>query len=299
VDASNPTGIDPLEWPSHLFSVLAEGGTAEQRSFLEGIADHPARADVSRLSRAPMIDIASARYVDPLPSGLTLAEMPLPRLNELRMAAYSHLGAAGVAFLDGDLGRAEEIVSEVVSLGFLLGDDGPTLIDNMVGYALIEQGGDALADLYEASGETEELARLESLREAADGAVSRLRVATPQGAESWVRSLPGIVSDSNVARGVRWELFIGITTLTPCINLQRLVFGPDQEYWDFVNEAYDDLVMWPSEDGLFELARMGWFGARADDDVGLLGRLLSISMRTGEGTCGEVVRQLEAQEALF
>jgi len=299
VDETNPTGLDPFDWPASLFSALAEAPTPERRAFLADVADHPARADLSRLARAPTIDIASARYVAPLPPELTLAEMPIPRFNELRMAAYSHLAAAGLAFMDGDVGRARELVSEVVSLGFLLSDDGPTLMDNMIGYVLVEQGGDALRDLFSAVGQTEDEDHLVALRAAADGAVSRLHFSYPEGAESWVRSLPILVADPGVARGVRWDLFIGITTLTPCLNLQRLVFGPDQDYWDFVEQAHDDLVMWPSEDGLFELARTGWFGARADAGAGFVGRLLSVSMRTGEGTCGEVVRQLEAQEALF
>jgi hypothetical protein len=108
-----------------------------------------------------------------------------------------------------------------------------------------------------------------------------------------------MVADTSVARGLRWEVFIGITTLTPCVNLQRLVFGPDPSYWNFVEAAHDQLVAWPSEEGLFERARAGWFGSRADAPGTLVGRILSISMRTGEGTCGEVVRQLEAAEALF
>ncbi len=299
IDASNPTGVHPFDWPDTLFSILSGGADAERRAFLDDVAEHPARDEFSRLARAPAIDFIAGRLEDPLPPDLALVDLPIPRFNELRGAAYSHVGAAAVAFLEGDVGRSEELLSEVVSLGFLLGDGGPTLMDNLVGYALIEQGGDALADLFSASGQEGEAARLAALRGAAEAAVSRVRFSYPEGAEAWVRSLPTMVEDPNIARGLRWEIFIGITTLTPCINLQRLVFGPDQEYWDFVNEAYEHLVAWPSEDGLFQLASAGWFGARAELGAGVVGRFLSVSMRTGDGTCGEVVRQLEAQEALF
>lgn len=299
LDEENPTGLRAVEWPDSLFAVVARGLSDPQRAYLNRIAAHPARADLSRLAHAGAVDIAGGRYVDPLPRDLTLVEVPIPRFNELRAAVYSHIGAAAAALVDGRPERAEELVSEVVSLGFLLGDDGPTIMDNLTGYSLVEEGAAAMAGLYEATGQTEEAERLSALRAATDGAVARARFRYPEGAEAWVRSLPAMVADTSVARGLRWEIFIGITTLTPCINLQRLVFGPDQEYWDFVNGAYDDLVEWRSEDGLFERARGGWFGSTEDRRASFLGRILSVSMRTGEGTCGEVVRQLEAQEALF
>jgi hypothetical protein len=295
----NPTGIEPFAWPDSLLSAMVRGVTPEQRRYLEGLAAHPARADLSRLARAAAIDVASGRYEAPLPAELTLVDIPIPRFQELRDAAYSHVGAAAAALVDGHPDRAEELLEEIVSLGFLLGDGGPTLMDNLIGYAFIEQGAQALGDLYRAIGDTERSARLTSLRAVADGAVSRSRFQYPRGTEDWVRSLPELVGDTTVARGLRWEVFIAVTTLTPCINLQRLVFGPDQEYWDFVDRAHDELVRWPSEEGLFELARAGWFGPRPGAGGTLLGGILSVSMRTGEGTCGEVVRQLESAEALF
>jgi hypothetical protein len=299
VDETNPTGVHPFEWPDSLFTVVTRGPTVEQRAYLERIAAHPSRADLSRLASAEAIDIASARYVSPLPEELTIVSMPIPRYTEFRAAAHSHVGAAAVELLSGRAGRAEELMGEIVSLGFLLGDWGPTLMDNLIGYTLIEQGARALADLYEATGETEKVMRLSDLQAAAEAAISRGGVRIPQGPEAWIRSLPSMVSDTSVPRGLRWEMFIGITTLTPCINLQHLVFGPDEEYRNFVDGAYDDLVAWPPEADLYERARAGWFGVSADSQRTLLGRILGVSMRAGEGTCGEVVRQLEATGALF
>jgi hypothetical protein len=299
LDEANATGVHPFDWPDSLISVVSRDATDGQRALLEEVAAHPARGDLSRLARAERIDIASARYEDPLPEELTLVNLPIPRYTEIRNAVHSHVAAAASELLSGRPERAEELLSEVVSLGFLLGDGGLSLMDNLIGYALVEQGAEALADLYVATGRTQEAARLAGLRATANAAVARVRFTYPEGAEAWVRSLPHIVSDTSVARGLRWEIFIGLTTLTPCINLQRLVFGPDDAYWTFVDGAYADLVRWPSEDGLFELARNGWFHTRGDTPTTLLGRLLSVSMRTGEGTCGEMVRQLEAAEALY
>ena len=42
------------------------------------------------------------------------------------------------------------------------------------------------------------------------------------------------------------------------LNLQRMVFGPDNEYERFVNRAHNALIRYPSEEQLFELARAGY-----------------------------------------
>lgn len=299
LDAPNPMGMAPQFWSDTLFSVVAGGVTPEQRAYLEAMLNHPARADFSRLARAGAIDIAGARYEDPLPAELTLENIPIPRFNEFRNAAYSHVAAAAYELLAGRPERAEEMLEEVVSVGFLLGDWGPNLIDNLVGYALVEGGARGLADLYAATGQSDKQARLSALRAASAGAVDRAGFRYPESTEAAVRSLPEMVSDTSVARGLRWDVFVGITTLTPCLNLQSMVFGPDQEYRDFVEGAHDDLVLWPSEEGLFQIARGGWFGSSPDTPTTLLGRILSISMRTGDGTCGQVLQRLQASGDLF
>ena len=51
---------------------------------------------------------------------------------------------------------------------------------------------------------------------------------------------------------------MSVTTFTPCLNLHRMVFGPDEDYELFIADARDALVAHPSEEPLFELARRGW-----------------------------------------
>ena len=191
------------------------------------------------------------------------------------------------------------LLFELISVGFLLGDNGPTLMDNIIGVALVQSGGHALENLYAATGRREALDELVGLREAADRAANRVRVLRFQGTETWVRSLPDLVFDTTAIRGLRWEYFIGVTTLTPCLNLQRMVFGPDEEYDAFLQRAHDSLVQWPSEEGLFEVASAGWLGTIESEGETWIGRLLSVSMRRGDNACGEVVRKVETARALF
>ena len=78
-----------------------------------------------------------------------------------------------------------------------------------------------------------------------------------------------------------------------------MVFGPDDEYRAFIERAHDSLVRWPSEEGLFQMAQAGWLGTIQSDRETWLGRLLSVSMRQGDGACGEIVRKVETARALF
>ncbi len=253
----------------------------------------------SASAQAGELDAASARWVTPFPVGTTVATMPIPRFAGLRAAAQVHIGAAAYELTQGRPERAETLLSEVISVGFLLDDYGPTLIDNLIGFALIESGGRALEELYAVTGRTTALNELVRLSEAANRAASRVRVGRAQGAETWVGSLPDMVFDTSAVRGLRWEYFIGVTTLTPCLNLQRMVFGPDDEYRAFIERAHDSLVRWPSEEGLFQMAKAGWLGTTPSDAETWLGRLLSVSMRRGDGACGEIVRKAETARAVF
>jgi hypothetical protein len=225
--------------------------------------------------------------------------MPIPRFGGLRAAAQAHIGAAAYELTQGRAERAETLLSEVISVGFLLSDRGPTLIEYVIGFALIESGGRALEDLYIAAGRTEAHADLLRSRAVAERASARVRVDGFRGTETWVRSLPDLVLDTSAVRGLRWEHLIGVTTLTPCLNLHRMVFGPDEEYRSFIDQARASLVRFPSEEGLFEIAEAGWLGAIQSDSDTWLGRLLSVSMRKGDGACGEVVRRIETAQALF
>jgi hypothetical protein len=111
---------------------------------LGAVAGHEALTAFSRLARPPDLDAALARWPDPLPAGMTIAELPIPRFGGLRTAAYARIGAAAFEVEQGRPERPEQMVREVISVGFLLGDHGPTLIENLIGHTIVRTGGVAL-----------------------------------------------------------------------------------------------------------------------------------------------------------
>lgn len=299
MEGENPVGAEPHRWPEDLFPRVVEDPTPDLLAFLDGIAAHPAHAAFSRLARAEGLDAVDARWGATFPPGTTAATLPIPRFGGLREGAYAHLAAAAADAARGRAVEAETKIREVVSVGFLLGDQGPTLIDNLIGHVIVGAGGTAMERFYRAEGRDADARRLREMVETAERASLRVRSDPPEGAAAYVRALPSMVLDTAAVRGLRWEYFILTATLSPCLNLHRMVFGADDDFQAFVERARRSLVRWPSEERLFEVARAGYLGAVGDGTPSPFGRFLGISMRSGPGTCADVVGRFEALKEAF
>jgi hypothetical protein len=293
-DGQNPMGIPPFAWGDSLFERLGQGTTADQRTYLADLAGHPAASDFSRLARATAVDVGSARWDLPFAPGVTVATIPIPRFGPLRNAAYARIGSAGAAFLAGRNSEAEQMLREVVSVGFLLADDGPTLIDNLIGLVLVESGGSALADFYRTSGQPGAAAEISRVRQAAEAGAALIPTEPTFGNDAWVRSLTETITDPRIARGLRWEYFVSLATLGPCLNVNRIVFGMGDDYAAFVEEARESLVRWPSDQALFDIAKRGWLGASDAAPPTMFGRIAGLYMRSDENSCGQYVRHMQA-----
>lgn len=293
-DEASPLALAPVAWGDSIFDRVEGGASPEVRAFLASVAQHPAADAFVRLAGATALDVGSARWSTPFPAGMTMATLPVPRFSRLRDAANARIAAAALSFLEGSPEEAERALSEVIAVGFLLGDEAPTLIDNLVGFSMVEAAGAALADLYRLSDRRADAAELSRLRDAADRSAAMASADPPQGHDAWVRSLPELVLDPSLVRGLRWEYLINLTTMAPCLNLNRMVFGADEAYESFFQEARAALARWPSEEALFELARYGWIGRQGGASNGPVGWVMSMYMRGGENSCARMVRHVQA-----
>jgi len=293
MESANPLGSEPHRWAEELFQRVAEGRTPEMTKYMEAVASNPAHAVFSRLARAAELDAAAGRWETTFPRGLTMASVPIPRFGELREGAYAHVAAAALAQSRGRSAEAEVLIREVISVGMLLGDQGPTLIENLIGHVVAEFGGTALERFYTVTGRDDDAGRLRAVRDAARRSAGRIHGSNPEGIESFVRSLPDLVADTGTVRGLRWEFFTLTATVSPCLNLHRMVFGPEEQYEGFVENARSSLVRWPSEEKLFDLARSGYWGAADPENQSLFGRFLGIAMRPGDGSCNNVMKRFD------
>jgi hypothetical protein len=206
------------------------------------------------------------------------------------------VAAAAAALLDGRPDDAEVLLSEVIAVGFLLRDEGPTLIDNLIGVTLVETGGTALVSLFRATGQAARAAEVSRLNQVAERASGMVWSHYPETPEAFVRSLPDMIVDPALARGMRWEFFINLATVAPCLNVHSMVFGTGGDYDAFVEEARAALVRYPSDEALFELARHGWVGTADPGPPTALGRLAALFMNTGENSCAAMVRHMSVAE---
>ncbi|MEM7413945.1 MAG: hypothetical protein AAF389_00525 [Gemmatimonadota bacterium] len=300
-DAENGAGpmqLEPHWWADSLLARVDRGLSTDQLEYMDELAGHPASELFSQLATATSLDAGSARWETPFPAGTTMATVPVPRFGAVRRAAEIQMARAAVALSSGRVEEAELRIREVITVGYLLADDGPTLIDNLIGVTLVEGGGSALAELFRASGRVEQAAELSRLVLVAEGAAGRLPARLNSSPEGFVNSLPDLVLDTTAVRGIRWEYFINLATIAPCMNVHRMVFGPGQEYSDFVEEARAALVRFPSDEALFELARYGWIGGADLSGPTWVTWLASLFMNVDENSCATMVRHMALAEGL-
>lgn len=217
------------------------------------------------------------RYVVPFDEDLASWAVPIPRYTPVRQAANTHLGAAALAGAEGRWGDAERLAREVISVGFLLIDESPYLIGSMIGRVLVERGGATLERVLRGSGQTASANILAGSAESTRRAVALMTPNRRQElrGQAFLESLPSIVADSTVTRSIRWEYLGMISGLTPCLNLQRVVFGPGDDHEQWLQEVRADLVRFAADQHLFDLTVRG-FGTNLE--AGRFARFMAISM---------------------
>ena len=131
----------------------------------------------------------------------------------------------------------------------------------------------------------------------AAAAASRSRAGTlPEDIHSLLQGVPDLVLTEGALRGLRWEYFATFNMLAPCINLHKMVFGPDETYDDWRLDARDALVRVRGERDLFELAEGGALGAGEQEMQGFLPRFLSLTLGSGgaPGSCASLIASLQS-----
>ena len=285
------TGGTPSQaWLEGVIEELGLPLPADDLAYLDSVAGHPAHAELSRLARADGLNIPAVRWSMPLPSDVTLAELAIPAPGPLRRAAYAHLARAAVQASRGETAAADTTVREVVSVGLLLADESPVVLDNLTGLDITELAGEALVALYRNTGNPNAEALAWGLA-SARRSVERARAAAPRDVASRLQAMPENALDSTFVRGVRWEYVTLLNTVGPCLNLRRVVFGPDATYRDWLARVEEELVRHPAEAELFEVARSGFLGADPDDGISFSGRLLALTMGDTDepGSCARIL----------
>jgi hypothetical protein len=267
----------------------------EEQAALRQAATHPAHAEFRLLARAPLVDVVGGRWRLPFPDSTSFQDL-WPRFPAFRTAGLAMVAKAAVELSDGQEAEAEATLRELISSGFLLIDQGPTLLDNLMGVVLANMGGDALEAYYRRTDQTLRADELDWARSAALGAARKARAGLiPEDIHSLLQGIPDLVETEEALRGLRWEYFATFNTLAPCINLHKMVFGPDRTYEEWRERVRDTLVRMEGERELFELAESGMVGRSREDLQGFFPRFLSLTLGSGgaPGSCASLIASLQ------
>jgi len=273
---------------------IRTGFAPDELEAVRQAAAHPAQAEFDLIATADRIDMVATRWVTPFADTINVLSLPWPRFEALRSAALARVSLGISHQLAGRTAEAERSMREVVSTGFLLIEHGPTLIDNLIGVVIANIGGDALEGLYEVQGRTADLETIRWAREAATNAARAARTGTPEDdIHTTLRGIPDIVVNDEALRGLRWEYFATFNLLSPCINLHKMVFGPEDTYEEWLDDARETLVRVPGEAPLFDLAKAE---ARVSEATGLVPAILRFTLgnQTRPGSCVNLISSVES-----
>ncbi|MFC1791575.1 protein kinase [Gemmatimonadota bacterium] len=248
-----------------LVSRAFRGLTDDETEYLRRFSCDPFFPGFESLARARSLDTQVGLAIED--GGLEF-DIPLPRYRNLRIVGDHKLGSVAYAAAQGDLAGAETSLREVLSVGFLLIDNGTSLLEIIHGVILVEKAADALDQVYLGFQEPERLGKLrnsyrilpEGDPEDGQAPVGRPTMAQDVALEGEIE----ILRDSTALRGLRWDLFSHAQIALNCRNLRSLLLGPPAEFQRMVEELRTELVRFPGEEKLFR--------AKADE-IRLVGQL--------------------------
>jgi hypothetical protein len=233
--------------------------TAEERALLDQVAANPAHREFEILARAAAADFAGGLWKLPFPDRLSASEIPIPRFSGISDAARDHLALAAWEVHHGRPAAAETRIREVISTGFLMMDEQPNLIGNLIGIVLIGIGREGLDALYRRTGRTDEADEIatEYERVSRMQKYGRSHYSVPRVVGSVLSDLPRLAVDPGTLRGLRWESLQFSCTVVPFVNLSNAVYGPGEDFDFWLQHVQEVLVRYPSEAEIFRFAKLG------------------------------------------
>ncbi|MEX2152308.1 MAG: serine/threonine-protein kinase [Gemmatimonadaceae bacterium] len=261
-------------WMREAFLQAPRGLTLAQRRFLRAQAENAALPEFRILARAPAVDMIGASVIARPDSSPPWFQFPIPKFSPLRNAATANVALAALDFGEGRADDAERRLREVISVGFLLIEDGHFLIENLIGAAMISNVRTPLNALYQATGRTREARFVSAESDPAPPTVDAEPARRPRLSEI-DREVRRIVLDTMEIPGLRWELLLNAFSWQPCTDLHQVVFGADSLHRVTLAEARRRLVRTSSDSILFAMVERA--SSHPATSQGARGRAIRVS----------------------
>jgi hypothetical protein len=203
--------------------------------------------DFDLIARAPAVDIVGGMLRLPFGENARAEQRPLPSYKPTRELAYAAVSRAAYHLAVGQRDSAEAVLRSIVSMGFMLIDNGTTSLDAMIGTIIVGVGRDALQRFYFL--EHDPRAALPALRQPSQAALRVEPAASPEEAR---RRYLAPINDPAAPLGQRFD-HLRQLSMIGCTNVRELMFGPRADVVSAIAEARRTLPRFPSERAVLEL----------------------------------------------
>jgi hypothetical protein len=153
---------------------------------------------------------------------------------------------------NGRRDSAETVLRSIASYGFVLIDNGTTVMDELIGAVIVGIGRDALRQFYVITGDP----RAAAAAVAASPKLSGQQPSRPLNATATVGELRAQLLESaanpSVRRAERFE-DLGKLAVSECTNVRELMFGARPDVSDAFRRARQELARYPAEQALLDL----------------------------------------------
>jgi hypothetical protein len=235
-----------------VLETAARGLSAREMEYLRALAASPGWREFDLVARAPAVDVVGGQFRIPFGDAATAERRPIPKFADARELAYAAVSRAAYHMAVGHRDSAETVLRSIVSFGFALIDNGPGMIDEMIGTVIVGIGRDALQRFYVIQHDRRaSLPMLMPIPRVTTVNRTNGRGA-PLSSDEVREQMLTRLADSRVPRGERFELTRALQ-LTSCTNVRDLVFGPRAEVLEAVEQARRVVPRYPSERALMDL----------------------------------------------
>ena len=222
----------------------------EELAYLRGVAESPVWRDFDRVASAAQVDLIGGKFALPFRDDAFALDMPTMRYADTKLLANAGVVRAAYFAATGQPERAEAALRSVVSFGFAMIDNGTTLMDALIGRAVVDIGRGGLQQWYALAGDARglELAAPLPKGQRPKSSIDGTRI----DADAMRARLLADASDPRAPRAVRLESLRQLS-FASCGSPRGLLFGHSADVDAAFDNARTSLARNPSDRAFIDL----------------------------------------------
>ena len=232
-----------------ILEAATKGFTPQEMSYLKTLSTAPVWRNFDLIARAPAVDLIGGRFKLPFSPDVRAYQLPLFKYKFAKEVAYAAVSRAAYHMALGQRDSAETILRSVVSFGFMLVDNGTSILDELIGNVIVGIGRDGLLRFYVITNDPRASMPALSIPARVAATPNPMRAGNM---EDRRRLLITRSQDARTSPGERYEA-LHLLSASACTNVRELLLGRRSDVTDALRNASMHLARYPSERALVEL----------------------------------------------